>query len=75
MDSIVISVIIPIYNVERYVERCIRSIMNQTYTDGVECIIVNDCTQDNSMQIVEKLILEYKGSICFKLIIMNIIVV
>ena len=68
MDSIVISVIIPIYNVERYVERCIRSIMNQTYTDGVECIIVNDCTQDNSMQIVEKLILEYKGSICFKLI-------
>ena len=47
MDSIVISVIIPIYNVERYVERCIRSIMNQTYTDGVECIIVNDCTQDN----------------------------
>lgn len=34
-----ISVIIPIYNVEKYVERCILSIMNQTYTesDGMYC--------------------------------------
>lgn len=39
-----ISVIIPIYNVEKYVERCILSIMNQTYTESVECIVVNDCT-------------------------------
>ena len=35
-----ISVIIPIYNVEKYVERCILSIMNQTYTESVECIVV-----------------------------------
>lgn len=63
-----ISVIIPIYNVERFVERCITSIMKQTYTDGVECIIINDCTPDRSMEIVERLITQYGGPIQFKLI-------
>ena len=62
-----ISVIIPIYNVEKYVERCILSIMNQTYTESVECIVVNDCTPDNSMKIVERLVADYKGTIQFKL--------
>lgn len=63
-----ISVIIPVYKVEKFVERCVRSIMNQTYTEGVECIIVNDCTPDDSMKIVEKLIADYTGTICFKLL-------
>lgn len=63
-----ISVIIPVYNVERYVERCLLSIINQTYTESVECIVVNDCTPDNSMKIVEKLVADYKGSIQFKLL-------
>ena len=63
-----ISVIIPVYNVEKFVERCVRSIMNQTYTEGVECIIVNDCTPDDSMKIVEKLVKDYTGTICFKLL-------
>ena len=63
-----ISVIIPVYNVERYIERCIHSIINQTYTESVECIVVNDCTPDNSMKIVEKLVADYKGDIHFKLL-------
>ena len=63
-----ISVIIPIYNVERFVERCITSIMNQTCTKGVECIIVNDCTPDRSMEIVEELVTRYDGFIKFKLL-------
>lgn len=63
-----ISVIIPVYNVEKFVERCILSIMKQTYTEGVECIVVNDCTLDNSMKIVERLVADYKGQIQFKLI-------
>ena len=42
--------------------------MNQTYTEGVECIIVNDCTPDDSMKIVEKLIADYTGTISFKLL-------
>lgn len=66
-QKITISVIIPIYNVEKYVGRCIYSIMNQTYTESVECIIIDDCTQDSSMCIVEKLVSNYEGKICFKL--------
>lgn len=42
--------------------------MNQTFTDGVECIIVNDCTPDRSMEIVEQLVGEYKGDIKFVLL-------
>ena len=63
-----ISVIIPVYNVEHYVERCIVSIINQTYTEDVECIIINDCTQDRSMEIVEKLVEQYSGPIQFRLL-------
>lgn len=63
-----ISVIIPVYNVEKYIERCLRSIMNQTFTDGVECILVNDCTPDDSIKIAKELICEYKGNILFKIL-------
>lgn len=45
-----ISVIMPVYNVEKYVERAIRSVINQTFRD-IELLIVDDCGQDNSMQI------------------------
>lgn len=63
-----VSVIIPVYNVEKYIERCILSIINQTYTEGVECIIIDDCTPDDSMKIVEKMVADYKGEILFKLL-------
>lgn len=63
-----ISVIIPVFNVERFIERCLVSVMNQTYTEGVECIIVDDKTPDGSMSIVEKLVDNYQGNICFKLL-------
>lgn len=63
-----ISIIIPVYNVAPYVEDCIRSVMNQTMMEGVECIIVDDCGQDDSMVIVENLISEYKGRIVFRII-------
>ena len=42
-----ISVIVPVYNVERHVERCIKSILTQTHTD-IEVIIVNDGSTDSS---------------------------
>lgn len=48
-----ISIIIPVYNVEKFIERCIISILQQTYQD-FEIIVVNDCTPDNSMCIVKK---------------------
>lgn len=63
-----ISVIIPVYNVEKYILRCIDSIINQTMTEEVECIIVNDCTPDRSMEIVKRRLLDYDGNIQFKII-------
>lgn len=46
------SIIIPVYNVEKYIGKCLNSIMNQTYKD-YEVIIVNDGTKDHSMEIVK----------------------
>ena len=63
-----ISIIIPVYKVEKYIERCLHSIINQTFTNGVECIIVNDCTPDNSIRIAENIIRNYQGNISFKII-------
>lgn len=48
-----VSINVPVYNVEYYVERCIKSILNQTFQD-FEIIVVNDATQDNSMEIINK---------------------
>ena len=48
-----ISVIVPVYNVEKYLEECLESIQNQTYTD-IEVILVNDGSTDNSEVICEK---------------------
>ena len=48
------SIIMPVYNVEKYVEKAIRSVMNQTYKN-FELIVVNDGTKDNSMDIIKKL--------------------
>ena len=63
-----ISIVIPVYNVEQYIEDCLLSVTTQTYTDEIECIIVNDCTQDNSCIIIDNFIKKYIGSIQFKFI-------
>lgn len=51
-----ISVLIPVYNVEKYVERCILSVLNQTLQEEIEVIIVNDCTLDRSMIVIDKVL-------------------
>ena len=48
-----ISVIIPIYNVEKYLRRCLDSVKNQTFPDW-EAICVNDGSPDNSAEILEE---------------------
>lgn len=53
-----VTIIIPIYNVEKYIERCVRSVLEQTLLD-IEFIFVNDATQDNSVEILNRLIEEY----------------
>ena len=50
-----VSIIIPVYNVEKYIEKCLESLVNQTLED-IELIIVNDGSTDNS----ENIILQYK---------------
>lgn len=52
VDSL-ISVIVPVYNVEKYLEKCIDSIVNQTF-DHLEIILVNDGSTDHSLEICEK---------------------
>ena len=47
-----ISVIVPVYNVEKYLEECLDSIQNQTYGD-IEVILVNDGSTDKSKDICE----------------------
>ena len=46
------SIIIPVYNVEKYIKRCLDSVFNQSFKD-YEVIVVNDGTKDNSMDIVK----------------------
>lgn len=64
-----ISIIIPVYNVEQYIQRCLESVITQTVIGAnFECIIVDDCSQDNSMDIVRRMISDYHGPILFKII-------
>lgn len=53
MKKDLISVIVPIYNIEKHLPRCIDSILNQTYKNW-EAIFVNDGSTDNSLKILEK---------------------
>lgn len=48
-----ISIIMPVYNVERYLKKCLDSVMNQTL-EGIEIIAVNDGSKDNSLKILEE---------------------
>ena len=49
-----ISIIIPTYNVQDYIAKCLESIATQTYTDGVECLVIDDCGTDHSMDIIRE---------------------
>lgn len=64
----VVSIIIPVYNVEPYVRECIESVMAQTSTERMECLIVDDCGTDESMDVVRAIIKDYHGHIEFKII-------
>ena len=53
-----VSVIIPVYGVEAYIEKCARSLFEQTLED-IEYIFVNDCTKDKSIEILQQVIEDY----------------
>ena len=59
-----LSIIVPIYNVEPYIERCIKSVITQEGIGtayNLECILVDDCTPDNSMEIAKEIIKPYEN--------------
>lgn len=53
-----ISIIVPIYNVQNYIERCVKSLFNQSYPN-CEFIFINDCTPDNSIEQLTQTIQEF----------------
>lgn len=57
--SVAVSIIVPIYNVEQYVDRCLESLTNQTCSCNYEIVVVNDGTKDNSMEIVNRYAAEF----------------
>lgn len=57
-----VSVIVPVYGVERFIEQCARSLFEQTYED-IEYVFVDDCTQDNSVAVLQETIKDYPDRI------------
>ncbi|WP_107691831.1 glycosyltransferase family 2 protein [Campylobacter concisus] len=53
-----VSIIVPIYNVEKYIEKCATTLLEQDY-NNIEYIFVNDCTPDSSMKILKDIIERY----------------
>ena len=59
LEKIEISVCIPVYNVELYIAQCLESVFNQTIIEKTEIIIINDCTPDNSVSVINDLLEKY----------------
>ncbi len=57
-NKIDVTILVPVYNVENYIERCARSLFEQTYKD-IEYTFVDDCSPDRSIEILEKVIENY----------------
>lgn len=55
-----VSVIVPIYGVEKYIERCARSLFEQTLTD-IEYIFIDDCSPDKSLEVLQTALKEYSS--------------
>lgn len=57
-----VSIIVPIYNCEKYLKRCLDSLVNQTLKD-IEIILINDCSEDNSLNIMKNYAGNYEEKI------------
>lgn len=63
-----ISIIIPVYNVEKYIVECLESVAIQNIDVKVECILVDDCGGDNSIKVASEFISNYDGPIHYSII-------
>lgn len=57
-----VSIIVPVYNVQNYIDKCLKSLVNQTL-ENIEIIIVNDGSTDNSEKIINSYIDRYPEKI------------
>lgn len=62
MNKPKVSVVVPVYNVEDYLRRCLDSLVNQTLED-IEIIVVNDGSPDNSQDIIDEYVEKYPGKV------------
>jgi len=53
-----VSILVPLYRVEQYIERCARSLFEQTYSD-LEFVFVDDCSPDRSIEVLRKVMEDY----------------
>lgn len=58
-EDIKVSVLIPVYNVEKYIERCARSLFRQTMGKGIEFIFTDDASEDRSIEILKNVLEEF----------------
>lgn len=64
-----VSVIVPIYKVERFIRSCAESLMAQTMRDGIEFIFVDDCSPDGSMAVLAEVLKNYSERVsCVKIV-------
>lgn len=59
MTDIKVSVLIPVYGVEKYIEKCAHSLFQQTMKEGIEFIFVDDSTPDRSIEILQQVLSQY----------------
>lgn len=67
-DKPYISIVVPVYRVSGYVEACLRSIAAQDYPGPMECLLVDDCGDDDSMEKVRAFLDRYSGPISFSVV-------
>ena len=60
--KIKVSVIVPVYNVEKFIDKCLNSLVKQSLKE-IEIIVVNDGTKDNSQKIIDKYVKKYPDKI------------
>lgn len=66
MNRIDVSIIIPVYNVEKYIKECIESVISQDSKCAIECILVDDRGNDRSMEYAKEVTDRYNGAIEFR---------
>lgn len=66
-----ITIIIPLYNAQEHIVRCLASVAEQSIPGTVECIIINDCSSDASLQRVRDFLCTYAGDVDFRLILLD----